>query len=121
MRCFLQALWTQDRKVVSSPPDDADFEAMLRRVLRQARNGFTDEDAPWRLDEYEALQHSSLQHHSRPRPRRPTRRLDWASLHLHAFGVDVLRHPWGGRRRAHVVHSARCAAEERTPPNSRPN
>ena len=48
------------------------------------------------------------------KPRRPSRRLDWASLHQHTFGVDVLRCPsCGGRRRLHAIHSTRKAAEER--------
>ncbi|MDP3238070.1 MAG: transposase [Myxococcales bacterium] len=45
--------------------------------------------------------------------RRPSRRLDWASLHQHTFGVDVLRCPCGGRRRIIAIHSTRQAAEER--------
>ncbi len=45
--------------------------------------------------------------------RRPSRRLDWASLHQHTFGVDVLRCPCGGRRRIIAIHSTRKAAEER--------
>ncbi len=44
---------------------------------------------------------------------RPKRRLDWATLHRHTFGTDVLRCPCGGRRRIHAVHSTRQAAEER--------
>jgi hypothetical protein len=44
---------------------------------------------------------------------RTTRRLDWASLHQHTFGVDVLRCPCGGRRRIHAIHSTRKTAEER--------
>jgi hypothetical protein len=43
---------------------------------------------------------------------RTTRRLDWASLHQHTFGVDVLRCPCGGRR-IHAIHSTRKTAEER--------
>ncbi|MDP3409815.1 hypothetical protein [Bosea sp. (in: a-proteobacteria)] len=39
--------------------------------------------------------------------RRPSRRLDWASLHQH------LRYPCGGRRRIIAIHSTRKAAEER--------
>ncbi len=45
--------------------------------------------------------------------KRRTRRLDWAALHQHTFGVDVLRCPCGGRRRIHAIHSTRKAAEER--------
>ncbi len=44
---------------------------------------------------------------------RRTRRLDWAALHQHPFGVDVLRCACGGRRRLHAIHSTRKAAEER--------
>jgi hypothetical protein len=44
---------------------------------------------------------------------RTTRRLDWAALHQHTFGVDVLRCPCGGRRRIHAIHSSRKTAEER--------
>jgi len=44
---------------------------------------------------------------------RPTRRLDWAALHQHTFGVDVLRCPCGGRRRIHAIHSTRKTAEAR--------
>jgi hypothetical protein len=48
------------------------------------------------------------------KPSRPTRRLAWASLHQHTFGVDVLRCPsCGGRRRLHAIHSTRKAAQER--------
>ncbi|MDX2014721.1 MAG: transposase [Myxococcaceae bacterium] len=43
---------------------------------------------------------------------RPTRRLDWATLHQHTFGTDVLRCPCGGRRRLHAIHSTRKAAED---------
>jgi hypothetical protein len=229
-----EALWTEDGKGVELPaPDDADVDAILRRVLRQARKDFTDEDVPWPEDEYEALQRASLQRPlpldwpPRPRrhrvavamgfslhadtavhgndrdglerlarygsrgpisksrlrrlddgryqytpkrgqpftltaaalvrrlvalvppallhltrshgvfaphaalrarvtvappppvptpswrkakkqkPPRPTRRLDWAALHQHTFGVDVLRCPCGGRRRVHAIHSTR--------------
>lgn len=45
--------------------------------------------------------------------RRPTRPLDWASLHQHTFGIDVLRCPCGGRRRLHAIHSTRQTAQER--------
>ncbi len=45
--------------------------------------------------------------------RRPSRRLDWASLHQHTFGVDVLRCLCGGRRRIIAIPSTRKAAEER--------
>jgi hypothetical protein len=45
--------------------------------------------------------------------KRRTRRMDWAALHQHTFGVDVLRCPCGGRRRIHAIHSTRNAAEER--------
>ena len=45
--------------------------------------------------------------------RTPPRRLDWATLHQHTFGTDVLRCPCGGRRRLHAIHSTRKAAEER--------
>lgn len=45
--------------------------------------------------------------------RRTTRRLDWATLHQHTFGVDVLRCPCGGRRRIHAIYSTRKTAEER--------
>jgi len=41
---------------------------------------------------------------------RTTRRLDWAALHQHTFGVDVLRCPCGGRRRIHAIHSTRKTA-----------
>jgi hypothetical protein len=44
---------------------------------------------------------------------RTTRRLDWAALHQHTFGIDVLRCPCGGRRRIHAIHSTRKTAEER--------
>ena len=44
---------------------------------------------------------------------RTTRRLDWAALHQHTFGVDVLRCPCGGRRRIHAIHSTRKTAEAR--------
>lgn len=47
------------------------------------------------------------------KPGRPTRRLDWAALHQHTFGVDVFRCPCGGRRRIYAIHSTRAAAEER--------
>jgi hypothetical protein len=47
------------------------------------------------------------------KPRKPTRRLDWAALHQHTFGTDVLRCPCGGRRRLHAIHSTRQTAEER--------
>ena len=47
------------------------------------------------------------------KPRRPPRRLDWATLHRHTFGTDVLRCPCGGRRRLHAIHSTRKPAGER--------
>jgi Putative transposase len=231
-----EALWTSTGELVELPaPDDADVAGILGRVLRQARKDFSDADAPWPEDEYEALQRASLQRplpmelplsprrrrvavglgfslhadtavhgHDRqglerlvrygargplaesrlraledgryeytprkgqpftlttealvkrlvalvpppnlhltsfhgvfaphaalrlkvtgappatpvPSPRRKTkkrhtRRLDWAALHQHTFGVDVLRCPCGGRRRIHAIHSTRQAAEER--------
>jgi ribosomal protein S27E len=40
-------------------------------------------------------------------------RLDWASLHQHTFGNDVLRCPCGGRRTIRALHSTHQAAEER--------
>jgi hypothetical protein len=43
--------------------------------------------------------------------RRP--RLDWASLHQHTFGTDVLRCPCGGRRTIRALFSTHQAAEER--------
>ncbi|MDX2011560.1 MAG: transposase [Myxococcaceae bacterium] len=52
--------------------------------------------------------------------RKPTRRLDWASLHQHTFGTDVLRCPCGGRRRLHAIHSTRKTAKG-APPPARPS
>ena len=46
-----------------------------------------------------------------PKPKRP--RLDWAQLHQHTFGNDVLRCPCGGRRSIRAVHSTRKQAEAR--------
>ena len=46
-----------------------------------------------------------------PKPERP--RLDWASLHQHTFGTDVLRCPCGGRRSIRSLHSTRKQAEAR--------
>ncbi len=43
--------------------------------------------------------------------RRP--RVDWATLHQHTFGNDVLQCPCGGRRTINAVFSTRKAAEER--------
>jgi hypothetical protein len=61
-----EALWTTTGDVVELPaPDDADVAGILGRVLRQARKDFSDADAPWPQDEYEALQRASLQ---RPLP-----------------------------------------------------
>jgi hypothetical protein len=48
-----------------------------------------------------------------PPPKKPKRRLDWATLHQRTFGTDVLKCPCGGRRRIHAVHSTRAAAEAR--------
>ena len=45
------------------------------------------------------------------KPRRP--RLDWATLHQHTFGNDVLRCPCGGRRTIKALFSTHKAAEER--------
>jgi hypothetical protein len=56
---------------------------------------------------------SSASLSAKKKKRRTTRRLDWASLHQHTFGVDVLRCPCGGRRRIIALHSTRKAAEER--------
>lgn len=47
----------------------------------------------------------------KPKPKRP--RLDWASLHQHTFGNDVLRCPCGGRRTIRALFSTHKAAEER--------
>ncbi|MCA3011216.1 MAG: hypothetical protein INH41_02325 [Myxococcaceae bacterium] len=54
----------------------------------------------------------------RLRPHR--RRLDWASLHRHTLGTDVLRCPCGGRRRLHVIHSTRKTAKGAPPPTRPP-
>ena len=43
--------------------------------------------------------------------RRP--RVDWARLHQHTFGNDVLRCPCGGTRSIRALFSTRAAAEER--------
>ena len=40
-------------------------------------------------------------------------RLDWASLHQHTFGTDVLLCPCGGRRSIRSLHSTRKQAEAR--------
>ena len=49
-----------------------------------------------------------------PRAVKPKRqRLDWASLHQHTFGNDVLRCPCGGQRTIRALHSTHQAAEER--------
>lgn len=48
---------------------------------------------------------------AKPRTRRPT--LDWASLHRHTWGTDVLRCPCGGTRRIRAIHSTRALAEAR--------
>ena len=40
-------------------------------------------------------------------------RLDWAQLHQHTFGNDVLRCPCGGRRSIRALHSTRKQAEAR--------
>lgn len=40
-------------------------------------------------------------------------RLDWAALHQHTFGNDVLRCPCGGRRTIRALFSTHKAAEER--------
>ena len=45
------------------------------------------------------------------KPKRP--RLDWATLHQHTFGNDVLRCPCGGRRTIKALFSTHKAAEER--------
>ena len=45
------------------------------------------------------------------KPRRP--RVDWAMLHQHTFGNDVLRCPCGGRRTIRALISTHKAAEER--------
>ena len=50
---------------------------------------------------------------SAPKPKRKRPRLDWASLHQHTFGNDVLRCPCGGRRSIRAVHSTRKQAEAR--------
>jgi hypothetical protein len=44
---------------------------------------------------------------------KPKRRLDWATLHRHTFGTDVLHCPCGGRRRILAVRTTRQAAEQR--------
>ena len=44
-------------------------------------------------------------------PRRP--RVDWATLHQHTFGNDVLQCPCGGRRTIKALFSTHKAAEER--------
>ena len=46
-----------------------------------------------------------------PMPKRP--RLDWATLHQHTFGTDVLQCPCGGRRTIRALFSTHKAAEER--------
>lgn len=46
-----------------------------------------------------------------PKAKRP--RLDWAALHQHTFGNDVLRCPCGGRRTIRALFSTHKAAEER--------
>ena len=43
--------------------------------------------------------------------RRP--RVDWATLHQHTFGPDVLRCPCGGTRSIRALYSTPSAAEER--------
>jgi hypothetical protein len=54
---------------------------------------------------------------SSPPPRRAVKpkrlRIDWASLHQHTFGNDVLRCPCGARRTIRALHSTHQAAEER--------
>ena len=53
--------------------------------------------------------------------RKATRpRLDWASLHQHTFGNDVLRCPCGGRRTIRALFSTHKAAEERLAALGRP-
>ena len=63
-----------------------------------------------------------------PRPAKATKsrrpRVDWATLHQHTFGNDVLRCPCGGRRTIKALFSTHKAAEERLtalgrPPHSR--
>ena len=63
-----------------------------------------------------------------PRPARATEsrrpRVDWATLHQHTFGNDVLQCPCGGRRIIKTLFSTHKAAEERLialgrPPPSR--
>ena len=53
------------------------------------------------------------------KPRRP--RLDWATLHQHTFGNDVLRCPCGGRRTIKALFSTHKAAEERLVELGQPN
>jgi len=48
-----------------------------------------------------------------PKPKTKRPRLDWASLHQHTFGNDVLRCPCGGRRTIRALFSTHKAAEER--------
>ena len=50
--------------------------------------------------------------------RRP--RLDWATLHQHTFGNDVLQCPCGGRRTIKALFSTHKAAEERLAALGRP-
>jgi hypothetical protein len=45
------------------------------------------------------------------KPKRP--RVDWATLHQHTFGIDVLRCLCGGRRTTKAVFSTHQAAEDR--------
>ena len=52
------------------------------------------------------------------KPKRP--RLDWASLHQHTFGNDVLLCPCGGRRTIRALFSTHKAAEERLTALGRP-
>jgi hypothetical protein len=47
-------------------------------------------------------------------------RLDWASLHQHTFGNDVLKCPCGGRRTIRALFSTHQAAEERLAALGRP-
>ena len=52
------------------------------------------------------------------KPKRP--RLDWASLHQHTFGNDVLKCPCGARRTIKALFSTHKAAEERLTALGRP-
>ena len=56
--------------------------------------------------------------HSATKPKR--QRLDWAALHQHTFGNDVLRCPCGGRRTIRALHSTHKAAEQRLAALGRP-